>query len=78
MSISNLEFEELTNRVSALEEENSHLQRDLDELNSVLTEVNLEHDVFRKAIKTLSNKIETMSAASQSNNQDNPHLGANR
>lgn len=78
MSISDLEFEELTNRVSALEEENSHLQRDLDELNSVLTEVNLEHDVFRKAIKTLSNKIETMSAVSQSNNQDNPHLGANR
>lgn len=68
----------IESRMNELEEQNAHLQHELDQLNQVVTEMNLEQVNLLKKIAFLGNKITELAEASQSQSNHNPHLGANR
>jgi uncharacterized coiled-coil protein SlyX len=66
------------NRIQELENQVAFLEHELEELNKVLTDMNLEHMLILKKLESLNSRVEELTETSLSQGGHAPHTGANR
>lgn len=67
-----------SNRIQELENQVAFLEHELEELNKVMTKMNLEHMHIFNKLDTLSARVEELTETSLSQGGHAPHTGANR